>query len=126
MDIFTVVLVILLFPGVIFVIMVDNFTEHKPWDSWKYILYSVVSGVGAYFSLQILISLFQFLYDIKDSAATDYYMLSVWGVINGSAVKVNFKEVIYTAIASVFLSIIFIKIKTNALIHDLLVMPPIG
>lgn len=63
MDVFTALVVILLFPlGVLFVIIIDNFTEHKKWDSWKYILYSIVSGVFSYFILQLIILAAQFVW----------------------------------------------------------------
>ncbi|MFB3945242.1 hypothetical protein ACE1V3_00215 [Aeromonas veronii bv. sobria] len=121
MDVFTVLLVILLFPGVLFVIIIDNFIEHRPWDSWKYILYSIVSGVSAYFILQLIILLLQFIYDIKGYSNTDFYYLDVWNVINGSSKRFESREVIASGVVSILTALLFLKIKTTSAIHDLLI-----
>ncbi|HDN9016074.1 hypothetical protein ACJ7VZ_05910 [Aeromonas salmonicida] len=121
MDVFTVLLVILLFPGVLFVIIIDNFTEHKKWDSWKYILYSIVSGIFAYFILQVFILSLQFFYDIKGVAQTNFYYLDVWNVINGSSKKFEPIEVISSGAVAILSALFFLKIKTTSAIHNVLI-----
>ncbi|MNG95799.1 hypothetical protein D3C79_548420 [compost metagenome] len=138
MDVFTALVVILLFPGVLFVIIIDNFTEHKKWDSWKYILYSIVSGVFAYFILQLVILAGQFLYGSlvqgfyyiisqfchvlgKGVTKTDFYYLDVWNVINGSSKKFEPREVISSGAVAILSALLFLKIKTNSTIHNLLI-----
>lgn len=121
MDVFTVLLVILLFPGVLFVIIIDNFTEHRKWDSWKYILYSIVSGVFSYSILQLIILISQFIYDIKGVAETSFYYLDVWNVINGSSKKFESIEVISSGAVAILSALFFLKIKTNSTIHNMLI-----
>lgn len=55
MNELTVTLVVILFPGVMLAIIYDNYTEHKQWDSFRYILYSITFGIWAYFVLQTII-----------------------------------------------------------------------
>ncbi|MCV3289522.1 hypothetical protein LZT28_14905 [Aeromonas media] len=138
MDVFTALVVILLFPGVLFVIIIDNFTEHKKWDSWKYILYSIVSGVFSYFILQLIILAAQFLYgnlvqgfyyiiakfchDLREGVAEkNLYYLDVWNVINGSSKKFEPIEVISSGAVAIMSALFFLKIKTNSTIHNLLI-----
>ncbi|MGY3913599.1 hypothetical protein ACW5XW_23935 [Aeromonas piscicola] len=138
MDVFTALVVILLFPGVLFVIIIDNFTEHKKWDSWKYILYSIVSGVFAYFILQLIILAAQCLYGgliqgvyyiigkfchniIKGVAETNLYYLDVWNVINGSSKKFEPMEVISSGAVAILSALLFLKIKTTSAIHNVLI-----
>lgn len=83
MNALTVSLVAIMIPGVIMALIYDTYTQHKTWDSFRYILMSIVFVITTYLVMQGLISGYQFLHGIKDTRSIEWYLLSVWSVANG-------------------------------------------
>lgn len=122
MNELTILLVMILFPGVLLTIIYDNYTEHGKWDSFKYILYSIVSGILTYCVLQLVIIIIQFLYDIKGFEHTDLYYLTVWDLIKGNKnVIVNPVEILIAGGMSIFLGLFAVKIERGRSIHNFLI-----
>ncbi len=122
MNELTILLVMILFPGVLLTVIYDNYAEHKPWDSFKYILYSIVSGIITYSVLQSLIFLGQFLYNIEEFKDTSWHIMSVWGVIKGGKNPVvNPVEILLAGSLSLILGLISVKVTQRKFIHTILI-----
>ena len=122
MDELTILLVVILFPGVLLTVIYDNYAEHKPWDSFKYVLYSIAAGLIIYSTLQLAIFLVQFLYDIKGYNKTNWIILSVWDAIkNSKTTVINPWEVLAAGFTGVIIALICIKITQAKLINSLLI-----
>lgn len=121
MNELTITLVTILFPGVLVAIIYDNYTEHKPWDSFKYILYSILFGVTSYAALQIIIFLLQFLHGIGDTKSIEWKTLSTWGVISNTKTEINPLEIIEAGLISIIIGFFFVWVTNNGRIHQFLV-----
>lgn len=56
-------------PYVIMALIYDNYTQPKPWDSFRHILISVVFGISTYLVMQATISSYQLITNITDTKA---------------------------------------------------------
>lgn len=122
MNELTIVLVAILFPGVLLTVIYDNYTEHKPWDSFRYTLYSIMSGIITYSILQGLIFTGQFIYNIEGFKATNWYTLSVWGILQPeNKEKINAIEVVAAGIIGVALGLISVRLSQGNAIHNFLI-----
>lgn len=121
MNELTVTLVAILFPGVLLTIIYDNYTEHRPWDAFRYTLYSIVSGIITYATLQGFIFLFQFAIDLKGFMDTDWKVLSVWSVLEPKATDIiNPIEIISAGFVSILIGLVAVKVTQQNIIHNLL------
>jgi hypothetical protein len=76
-------------PGVIMAFIYDVYTQHKSWDSFKYILISIIFGLMIYFIDQCIIFIWQFMESkISNKESVSWYFLSVWDIANKSDIKV--------------------------------------
>lgn len=82
MNALTVSLFCLMIPGVFMALIYDKYTQHQKWDSFRYILMSIVFGIITYLSMQILIFSGQFLWNIRDTKSINWWVLSIWNVAN--------------------------------------------
>lgn len=122
MNELTIVLVAILFPGVLLTVIYDNYTEHKPWDSFKYVLYSIISGVITYSILQGLVFTSQLIYNIEGFKNTDWHILSVWGILEpGNKEKISAFEVIAAGIIAIPLGLISVRLSQGNAIHNFLI-----
>jgi hypothetical protein len=122
MNELTILLVVILFPGVLLTVVYDNYAEHKPWDSFKYILYSIVSGFITYAVLQIVIFSFQFLYNIKGHENTVWYVLSVWDFVKKSPTfEIHLLEILSAGFMGIVLGLISVKITQLRIINNILI-----
>lgn len=122
MNELTITLVAILFPGVLLTVIHDNYTEHRPWDAFRYTLYSIVSGIITYSILQGLIFIAQFTYNIEGFKETDWYTLSVWGILESeNKEKIKAIEVVSAGIIGVLLGLISVKISQQGIINNLLI-----
>ena len=122
MNELTIVLVAILFPGVLLTVIYDNYTEHKPWDSFKYVLYSIISGIITYSILQGLVFTSQLIYNIEGFKNTDWHILSVWGILEpGNKEKISAFEVIAAGIIAIPLGLISVRLSQGNAIHNFLI-----
>ncbi|MEN4892412.1 hypothetical protein [Erwinia billingiae] len=99
----------------------DTYTQHKPWDAFRYILMSVVFGITTYLVMQGLISGYQFLHGIKDTKSIEWYLLSVWSVADGEEkIKLNPLEILWGGVLSVPLGLTWVIISTRRTLHEFL------
>jgi hypothetical protein len=121
MNALTVSLVAIMIPGVIMALIYDTYTQHKPWDSFRYILMSIVFGITTYLVMQGLISGYQFFHGIKDTRSINWYLLSVWSVANGEEkITLNPLEILWGGFLSVPLGLFWVFISTRRSLHEFL------
>ncbi|MGY4028443.1 hypothetical protein ACW5WQ_21275 [Aeromonas rivuli] len=122
MNELTIMLVAILFPGVLLTVIYDNYTEHKPWDAFRYMLYSIISGIITYSFLQGLIFSGQFLYNVEGFRNTDWHILSVWGILQPeNKEKINAIEVVVAGLIAVALGLLSVRISQGNAIHNFLI-----
>lgn len=121
MNALTISLVAIMIPGVIMALIYDTYTQHKPWDSFRYILMSIVFGITTYLVMQGLISGYQIFHGIKDTKSIEWYLLSVWSVANGEEkIKLNPLEILWGGLLSVPLGLFWVFISTRRSLHEFL------
>ncbi len=97
----TIRIIILLLPGLIATIVVDNLTVHKPWNIFKYIIYSIILGFFSYFGTYLFINianLFPFV---------EYEGLKLWNSLFIQSTPISIREVFYTCVISLFVGFFF-------------------
>lgn len=122
MNELTIMLVAILFPGVLLTVIYDNYTEHRPWDAFRYMLYSIISGIITYSVLQGFIFLAQFIYNIEEFKQTNWHTLSVWGILQPeNKEKINAIEVVAAGLIAIILGLASVRISQGNLIHNFLI-----
>lgn len=121
MNALTVSLVAIMIPGVIMALIYDTYTQHKPWDSFRYILMSVVFGIVTYLSMQAGISVYQLVSGLQDTKSIQWHLLSVWSIANGQdKVTLNPVEILIGGLLSIPLGLIAVYLNTKRKIHEFL------
>ncbi|HCU0179996.1 TPA: hypothetical protein OUE19_002560 [Enterobacter hormaechei] len=121
MNALTISLVAIMIPGVIMALIYDTYTQHKPWDSFRYILMSVVFGILTYIVMQIGITIYQLIKGFQDTKSIEWQLLSVWSVANGQE-KIAIKplEILIGGIISIPLGLFSVFIATKRTLHEYL------
>lgn len=84
-----IVVIFILMPGIVAAIIADKITSHSKWDSFKFVLYSLMLGVMSYALLQILLYFHDAYLALKINHITDTKQQSF-------NVSFNFKELSWT------------------------------
>ncbi|EKN5086638.1 hypothetical protein EFV65_20420 [Yersinia enterocolitica] len=120
MDSLTVSLVAIMIPGVIMAFIYDVYTQHKSWDSFKYILISIIFGLMIYFIDQCIIFIWQFMESkISNKESVSWYFLSVWDIANKSDIKVVPYEVFFGVASSIPLGLLVVYINKKRIFHEI-------
>ncbi|POE02673.1 hypothetical protein [Pectobacterium odoriferum] len=121
MNALTVSLVTIMIPGVIMALIFSTYTQHKPWDSFRYILMSVVFGILTYLVMQVIVTVFQVVIGIQDTKAISWKLLSIWSVANGQEkITINPLEVLLGGILAIPLGLLSVFLATKRTIHNYL------
>lgn len=121
MNALTVSLVAIMIPGVIMALIYNTYTQHKPWDSFHYILMSIVFGIFTYLVMQLGWTIIQFIMGIFDTKSIQWKLLSVWTIANGQEkISINPLEILLGGIVSIPLGLTFVFISTKRLLHGFL------
>ncbi|WP_263057043.1 hypothetical protein [Pantoea agglomerans] len=121
MNALTVSLVAIMIPGVIMALIYNTYTQHKPWDSFRYILMAVVFGIITYLVMQATITLGQFIISLVDKKSINWKLLSVWNIANGKEkIEVNPIEIFLGGLVSIPLGLIAVLISTKRIFHEFL------
>lgn len=114
-----VVIFIILFPGIIATMISDKIVYHvKPWDSFKYGLYSFIFGIFCYGLLQIISWILQTLpcqYGVLSFLKPP---LDSWKIIYNSK-EIDFKEIFAATILSIPVACFFAFIINYKVINKL-------
>jgi len=120
MNALTISLVTLMIPGVIMALIYDTYTQHKPWDSFRYILMSVVFGISTYLVMQATISSYQLITNITDTKAIQWKLLSVWSITDGEKITIKPIEILLGGVLSIPLGLLTVYLSTKRTFHELL------
>jgi len=121
MDTLTVSLFYIMLPGVLMSLIYDKYTQHKRWDSFKYILMSIVFGILTYLCMQFIISLFQLISNVSDTKSIKWILLSIWSVNeSGKVINVKPLETLFASILSVPLGLLAVFLNKKRTIHSFL------
>lgn len=120
MDTLTVSLVTIMIPGVIVALIYDTYTQHKQWDTFRYILMSVVFGIITYIFMQAAIIVYQFVQGVSDTKSINWFFLSVWSITNNDKLKINPIEVFFGGLLSIPLGLLIVYISTRRTFHEFL------
>jgi hypothetical protein len=117
MNQLSIILFILILPGILATIIVERLTIHKRTNSFFFILYSILLGLLSYVLLQIFKHIFTFLKSLIYNKNISFSFLHVWEVIsNSNSYNVNLSEVAWATIVAVILGFI-----VSAIIHHKIV-----
>jgi hypothetical protein len=117
MNQLSIILFILILPGILATIIVERLTIHKRINSFFFILYSILLGLLSYVLLQIFKHIFTFLKSLIYNKNISFSFLHVWEVIsNSNSYNVNLSEVAWATIVAVILGFI-----VSAIIHHKIV-----
>lgn len=108
MDELTIKLVMILFPGIITTLFLDKFTEHKPWNSFRYTLFIIFYGILSYVFLQTLIlflDIKNILYLGLEHFDFKKFTLNIWNFGNGDK-NIPYDEVVYGSLAAIFIAVV--------------------
>lgn len=120
MNALTISLVAIMIPGVVMALIYDTYTQHKRWDSFRYILMSVVFGIVTYLSMQIAISTYQLISGISDTKSITWELLSVWSIADAEKITINPLEILLGGIFAIPLGLIAVWIATRRTFHEFL------
>lgn len=121
MNSLTVSLVAIMIPGVIMALIYDTYTQHKPWDSFKYILMSIVFGITTYLVMQAGITLYQLVTGLSDTKSIQWHLLSVWTIANGEdKLRINPVEILWGGLISIPVGLSSVYISTRRSMHEYL------
>ena len=120
MNTLTVFLVTIMIPGVIMALIYDTYTQHKSWDSFRYVLMSVVFGIVTYLAMQAAVSLFQLIAGIGDTKSISWRLLSVWSIPNEEKIAINPLEILLGGLCAIPLGLIAVYLATKRTFHELL------
>ncbi len=97
----TIRLIILLLPGLVATIIVDNLTVHKPWPIFKYIIYSVILGCFSYFGTRLFINI-DYLFQ-----SVEFEELKLWNSLFIQDTPISIREVFFACVISLFVGLFF-------------------
>jgi len=106
----TIKLIIILIPGAIATLIFGKLILHKEWNSFRFVLYSVLFGIFSYLTLQIIINginLFKYNYLPE---------LTLWNSLNDPS-SVPYREVIFASIISIVLAFMATMIENRKVIN---------
>ncbi|KFD23296.1 MULTISPECIES: hypothetical protein [Enterobacteriaceae] len=120
MNTLTVSLVTIMIPGVIMALIYDTYTQHKSWDSFRYILMSVVFGIATYLSMQAMVSILQLITGIGDTKSIHWRLLSIWSIPNEEKIAINPLEILLGGLCAIPLGLAAVYLSTKRTFHELL------
>ncbi len=113
MNHLSIILFILIIPGILSTIIIENLTIHKRTNSFFFTLYSLLIGFLSYSLLQLLQNVWIFVRNFICEKYTPYTSLNAWGIISQSdQYSVNLTEVVFATLVAIPLGFLI-----AALIH---------
>lgn len=106
----TIKLIIILIPGAIATLIFGKLILHKEWNSFRFVLYSILFGIISYFFLQLVINGLNLLPYINLSD------LTIWSNLNNSSL-IPYQEVGFAAIISIIFAFLASMIENRKIIN---------
>lgn len=108
----TVKLIILLLPGAISTLIFGKLILHKEWDSFKFVLYSILFGAFSFLILQILLNILNL---VSDAFIEN---LSIWNTLTDSQ-KIPYAEIGYSTGISIILAFVISRVENKKVISKI-------
>lgn len=122
MNVFTVSLFYLMIPGVLMALIYDKYTQHQKWDSFRYVLMSIVFGITTYLVMQSIIFIYQFITNAADTKSIKWFVLSIWSVTSQKdVVIISPIETLLGSFLAIFLGLIAVFLNKKRTVHNFLV-----
>ncbi|GIX41401.1 MAG: hypothetical protein KatS3mg129_1134 [Leptospiraceae bacterium] len=108
----SVIILVIFFPGIISVLLVDKLAVHSKWNNFKYTLYAFSGGILSYFFYEILCYTYKFFYYYIYTENTNKLKipnLKIWDILLLGKHELNVNivnEVFSASILSIFLGLI--------------------
>lgn len=106
----TIKLIIILIPGAIATLIFGKLILHKEWNSFRFVLYSILFGIVSYLLLQLLINGLNLFLSNKFSE------LTIWNNLN-KASSIPYEEVAPASIISILIAFIASLIENKKIIN---------
>lgn len=117
MELFTLKLLFLFFPGIIALFIVETLTEYQSKTNYYQIVYTFVLGVLSYFTLFLIKSLPLFICQFICGSECSYPKMSIFCFMKDT--KLNYMEIGLATIISILLGTFLVYIIQNGLFHKL-------
>ena len=101
----TIKLIILLIPGILSALIIEQITVHQKWTQFKFILYSILLGFASYFMYDQFLKLSPFIEYLLNSN-TNFVSIRFWDSLFDAKIPVSLKEVFIACLYSVFIGLI--------------------
>ena len=101
MNQLSIMIIVLLLPGILSTIIADKLTVHSKWDSFKFSLYALVFGLASYSTLQILIWGINIASSFINQSNIRIESLAFWTIINGNSIGIIPSEVILATLLAI-------------------------
>jgi len=101
----TIRIFVLIFPGVIAAIIVDNLTVHTRWSSFAFGLYSIILGFSCYLFYQVilfLIGTIRFIF----TGEFEYEYASFWQSLFDKSIAISSWEILFTSFCGLILGFV--------------------
>ncbi|PIF33530.1 hypothetical protein CLU81_4146 [Flavobacterium sp. 9] len=108
----TVKLIILLLPGAIATLIFGKLILHKQWDSFKFVLYSILFGAFSFIILQLFLNILNIF---SDSFIEE---LSIWNQLTDSQ-KIPYNEIGFSSVVAVILAFLISRIENKKIISKI-------
>lgn len=106
----TIKLIIILIPGAIATLIFGKLIFHREWNSFRFVLYSILFGIVSYIILQLIIN------GINICISNDLPELTIWNNLNDAS-SIPYKEVGFTSLISIVISFIASMIENRKIIN---------
>ena len=114
----TIKLIILLIPGILSALIIEQITVHQKWTQFKFILYSILLGFASYFMYDQFLKLSLFIEYLLNSN-TNFVSIRFWDSLFDAKIPVSLKEVFIACLYSVFIGLIISACIHYKLLHRL-------
>ena len=120
MNELTIKIVMLLFPGIIVTMIIDKFTEHKPWNSYKYSLFIIFYGILSYLVLQVAFLIKHGVHILQRNFSIENFdFLQVWQI--NQNLNLPYGEILMAGITAFFLGLLLTYMDNRECLAKLLI-----
>jgi len=117
-------ILILFFPGILCSYIVENFTEHKEWSKFQFLINSYVFGFSSYIIYWIFLNLIIYCFSCEENN------VAFVKAITNKGYPINYSEVLWASLIAIFLGLLLTTLSTYKLhfrlIHTLKISNKFG
>lgn len=106
----TIKLIIILIPGAIATLIFGKLILHKEWNSFRFVLYSILFGIVSYLILQLIVN------SLNLWLSNDIPDLTIWNNLNNAS-SIPYKEVGFASIISLIVAFLASLVENKKVIN---------